>query len=316
MTKRIVLLVLAACLVPDLALAATAEERCRFTKLRAAGREARARFLCEARATPSGADPSCQAAAAERRDEAFRRAELRGGCATTGDSKDAGTTVAAMVDLFQDTFRPAAPDAGAGRCRRLGLMASARAADRLASVYASAGLAPNEARLVTQLERTRAATVPAFARARKLGGCAFDQPASQSYASFEVYVGRIRDLVCPTCGVLCPCWTTAELDAEFPPGAFSALGGTVCNLISLDYVEAIGSADVCAERHAGGFNRRGFAVAYGRLCLIATGDLDSDDDGTCNGFARVEDVDPIELDVCAKAMFSSRIYRQECRVPN
>lgn len=314
MMKRVSLLVFAACLLSDVALAVTAEERCRFTKLRAAGREARARFLCEARATSVGADPSCLAAAVTRRDEAFRRAEQRGGCATVGDSKSAGTTVTAVVNVLKDSFRPAG--AGPSRCQQLGLMASARAADRLAAIYASAGVAPDEARLVAQLERTRAETMPAFARARKLGSCAFDEPAAQSYGSLELYVGQIRDLLCPTCGILCPCWTTAELDALFPPRGFSALGGTLCNLISLDYYEAIGSADGCSTLHQGGFRRRGFALAFGDRCLVATNDLDPDDDGTCNGFARIEDVNPIELDVCAKAMFSSQIYRQECRVPN
>ena len=42
-----------------------------------------------------------------------------------------------------------------------------------------------------------------------------------------------------------PCWTDAQLDDFFAPGAFNSMGGTACALFSLGYLEAINSARGC-----------------------------------------------------------------------
>lgn len=75
-----------------------AESACASSKIRAAGKKARAKFKCEAKAvqTSTNVDAECLAKAETKYDDAFAKAEWKGGCLFDGDS--------AMVEDSVDGF--------------------------------------------------------------------------------------------------------------------------------------------------------------------------------------------------------------------
>ena len=310
------LLALAGCLVADGASAITPEQWCQVAKLGALGTEFEARLVCEARGLSSGPAPDCLAIATTRRDDAFRRAEQRGGCGTVGDSKQAGDLVAFEVQNVMTEQRPYGP--GRSQCTQRRLLVAARAGRRLAAIFAYAEVVKDEARLLAQLARARSYSEAAYERAGAFGDCQYAYPARQAYNNLEGEIGRLRDHACPSCGLRCPCWTTAELDDRFPPGAFAEMGGISCKLESLGYITGVTSRDACEAVHAGGFSRSGFVVwVGGQLCIGSFGDLDPDGDGYCDGFPVLHtNLTPDELQVCIDDMLATRIAQEECRVPN
>jgi hypothetical protein len=78
----------------------TPAQRCASAKLKAASKKAAAKLKCNDKAIVTGApvDPPCLGKAEDKFEAAFAKAELRGGCATTGDAG----AVEAIVDAFVD----------------------------------------------------------------------------------------------------------------------------------------------------------------------------------------------------------------------
>jgi hypothetical protein len=313
-------ILLLAWLMPTHASAVSAEQRCETTKLRAAGAELQQRLICEALGLATGADPACIARAAKRRDDTFRRADTNGGCATIGDSDDVGALVAFRVELVREGLLTRGPAASA--CTKRELLVSSWSAAKLSTIYANAGRVRHEALLVAARAHIRAAAEAAYRVALSKGDCLNPEPPDQIHSGLEATIASLRDATCPMCGVFCPCWTTAQLDDWFPPGAFKAMGGTGCGLISLGYIEAINSKQFCrVPRPPYGatpdlsFFRAGFVLFFGEQCWVAR-DIDHDADGLCNGFPAMFDVTPAQLSVCFDDMKASRIYRAECHVPS
>jgi len=117
--------------------------------------------------------------------------------------------------------------------------------------------------------------------------------------------------------LFCPCWTVAQLNEWFPPGAFDSMNGTACRLESLGYIASVHAKDSCSTggRVNFSYQRSGFTVAFEQFCLTMVGDIDSDDDDRCDRAAIVLDTTPAEAEVCIAGIFRTDIYRAECRVP-
>jgi hypothetical protein len=325
MQRILALTVVAACLAAEVATAAPLdpERACSVAKLQATVEEVRALLQCEVRDPQTGASPACSAAATERRDDEIRRIEARGGCATVGDSAELGRQAAAVVQGFLlPSFKPY--DAIGVRCARRLIALSGRAALALVRIYATDARVPDEARLQSRLDRARAAFAAEHARLVAAGDCRNPISADQLHANIVNGVATLRDATCPACGVVCPCWTTAQLDAWFPPGSFAGMGGTVCgdgsagpdivNVSSDDWCEVppMGSSPL----NGATFPRAGFAVLDHRLCVLMVGDLDPDDDGTCGGFGGLKSVTDAEASACIASALRTRIYSEECRLPD
>jgi hypothetical protein len=308
---------LLACLISTPAIAVSTQQLCATAKLRAAGAELGARLFCETRGLVAGTDPACIARASRRRDEAFRRAESRGGCANIGDSEDVGFYVVLRV-LDAEGATAGAP--AASRCAQLELLTASRSALQLSALYAHAGRVRDAPFVVAAVERAAVSATAAYQRAQSNGDCPHSLPADEINEIVVGAVGSVRDRICPTCGAVCPCWTVARLDASFPPRSFASMGGTSCALIALDDMEAITSGKSCIVYADGGrymdlFPRAGFGLFFGNYCSLADRDLDPDADGICSGAPQSHELTPGELSVCFDDMKASLIYRAECHVP-
>lgn len=78
----------------------TPAQRCASAKLKAGSKKAAAKIKCHDKAILTGGavDPACLGRAEEKFTAAFAKAELKGGCATTGDA----SAVEALIDGFVD----------------------------------------------------------------------------------------------------------------------------------------------------------------------------------------------------------------------
>ena len=86
--------------------AATRAERCAVAKLKAANKKAVAKLRCHEKAILQGkrVGSTCLLAADDRFLVAFAKAELKGGCATTGDQAALEDRVDKFVDGLLDTL--------------------------------------------------------------------------------------------------------------------------------------------------------------------------------------------------------------------
>jgi hypothetical protein len=305
--------------LPAVASSVGAEPRCDGAKLRAMGAESKARLLCEARTIAVGADAACLEAAAARRERSFRRAEARGDCTRPGDSEAAGRAVESFVLNVLLEQRPRTAES---RCTQRRLLVAGRAAEQISALYAHAGARPDEERLLRQLAATRGKLEAAYDRAGRFEDCLYPYPTRQALNNFIGGTDRLRDQSCPRCGLLCPCWTTAELNHLFPPGAFDAMGGAVCRLEQLGYLAGVTvtAVDRCRYRPTSWpqfleTTRAGFGIR-GEWCLLPRADLDPDNDGWCNGEPRMSLITPALAERCLASALATDIYRSECRVPN
>ena len=100
----VVLSLLAA--VPAAEGAATRAEKCAVSKLKAANKKAAARLRCHEKALVQGkrVASACLLAADDRFLVAFAKAELKGGCATTGDQAELEERVDGFVVGLLDTL--------------------------------------------------------------------------------------------------------------------------------------------------------------------------------------------------------------------
>jgi len=86
--------------------AATRAERCAVAKLKAANKKVATKLRCHEKALLAGkrVSSACLLAADDRFLVAFAKAELKGGCATTGDQSEIENRVDALVEGLLDTL--------------------------------------------------------------------------------------------------------------------------------------------------------------------------------------------------------------------
>jgi hypothetical protein len=112
----------------------------------------------------------------------------------------------------------------------------------------------------------------------------------------------------------CPCWTSASIDATFPPGYFdqAGRGGVVCN--AGGSVSSMGAADFCTLPQPGGPNfelsRAGAGVVPGNCTLFT--ELDANDDGWCDLPPTLQSLTPAQEAACVTALQASQGYQAEC----
>lgn len=126
------------------------------------------------------------------------------------------------------------------------------------------------------------------------------------------------EVFCTPPPAACPCWSSASLDAAFPPGFFDqeGRGGLFCSLqIELIDIEGFGANDSCTLFGPAGQDallpRGGAAVVPPSTCLLFP-DLDPDDDGICSGPPLVEPTTAEESDACIAELRASQIYQTNC----
>jgi hypothetical protein len=173
-------------------------QRCQATKLVAAGSEARNLLLCARRHLAAGTDPACIAAAAQRRNRAFSRAEARGGCDTTGDSPDVGAETSALLDDALAALRPGGP--APSRCTQAQLAALGRAIAKIALAYSRDRCLSEFAPYPAAVSEALADAESAFARASVKGDCLATTSAQQAEAILIEAVRRLRGKLCPAYG--------------------------------------------------------------------------------------------------------------------
>jgi hypothetical protein len=290
----------------------TPEQRCARAKLLAAAGEARDRFACVRRDLSSGSYPGCFAAAARRRAAAFARAEARGGCATTGDSDAIGQEVdlRAAIGILQ--IVPVGPRTS--RCAALQLAAAGVATAGLVRVQALDPRLASPVRLASNLARVRERLAGDLERARGRGDCLTPAGDFQLVGIPELIATSLRDLLCPGCGVECPCWSPQSVDAAFPPGFFDAAGrgGAVCDV---DDVPSLVTTESCtypgpAELY---LPRAGAVLLRLGTCVPIFTDLAFEGGALCGGVPTIESLTPAETAACGAALEASATYRRECR---
>ena len=113
----------------------------------------------------------------------------------------------------------------------------------------------------------------------------------------------------------CPCWTTASLNATFPPGYFDAAGRGGVRCEDSANVSSVGSVDTCRLPQPGGpgfdLPRAGAAVVGGSYCSLIT-ELDPGDDGSCDLPPSIVGIDADEAAACKAALQASQQYLSEC----
>jgi hypothetical protein len=99
---------------PGSALAMTKALRCAFAKQRATVRYVDALLACDRSAltTQTPIDPACTLAATEHFDNAFQKAEMRGGCAITGDGPGIIQGVGRFVQQIEVQLQGSCSEAG------------------------------------------------------------------------------------------------------------------------------------------------------------------------------------------------------------
>ncbi len=287
------------------------EVRCAAAKLRATGGEARARLLCERRALTSSVLEPCGAAAIARRGAAYARADASGACASTHDSDILGAAlddllVSLRLELVPGGFQPS-------RCTAAKLLGTGRAIGEMVAAHARDVRAPDPSRLAADLVAARVRLAAAFARAVRAGDCLSDASATEIGTLLVQAAATFRNLLAGSC----PCWTTAQLDAAFPPGFFDAAGrgGATCSVPAPDAIVNVSASDTCTLFGPAGmtfvFPRGGAAIVNATTCFF-TGDLDPSDSGTCGGAPSVTTVTAAEAAVCAARLRTSEPYRSSC----
>lgn len=174
------------------------EARCRATKIRAAGAEARAALACEQRALVSGSAGSCTELVATRRARVFARADATGGCAATGDSADLGGAVSTLRGELLSMLRPNGP--AASRCTSLQLAAAAAAVGTLAQAHARDLRTPDVVRLAADVAVVAQKLDGVFARAATRGDCLSSATSAAVGALLEGAVAGFRALLFERCG--------------------------------------------------------------------------------------------------------------------
>jgi hypothetical protein len=117
----------------------------------------------------------------------------------------------------------------------------------------------------------------------------------------------------------CPCFSTAMIDAFFPPGHFdqNGRGGAVCSDDSDAVV--ISSADTCIWEGPplGGaeFTRSAAGVVLSQGCFVPFApDIDPDDDGNCNTLiGYLQATTPVQEAACIDQLKASQVWQAECQ---
>lgn len=262
--------------------------------------------MCEQRANAI----ACADTAADRRDRVFRHAESRGGCATANDSAVVGQHVEELVD---DVVAALATPRGTGsRCAARELFAAARAIVRYARAEATDKRSPNLTRRARAIGSLRAHLATAFAAAATTGDC---PSATTSEELFGVLFDAFTGLVPKLFPEPCPCFTSERIDATFGGGYLNreGRGGAACLMDGPNV--AIGTSDGCDYRPPIGAIvvsfPRAAAFASDSMCFF-TNDLDSNDNGTCEGIPQLNPITPAQGVGCAAAIKGSSLYRREC----
>ena len=118
----------------------------------------------------------------------------------------------------------------------------------------------------------------------------------------------------PPPGGDCPCWTSASLDAGFPPGYFdqNGRGGVVCN--SPGTTTSLGSVDTCILNGPLGQQytfARGGAAVLANICVLVP-DLDPANTGLCNGPPTVVSLTAEQGAACVAALQASQAFQSSC----
>lgn len=116
---------------------------------------------------------------------------------------------------------------------------------------------------------------------------------------------------------VCPCWTTASLDARFATDYFdqNGRGGATCDPAG---TVGIAANDTCfVERPIGsgeGFNltRAGFAALLPGACVVYD-DLDSENDGVCDGPPTITPTTNEQNAACVATLRASAVYQASCQ---
>jgi len=296
--------------------------RCQVAKLLAAGMAARARFLCEARSLETGATESCLSRADAVLLEAFQRAELAGGCVTSGDGPDVRKQLFFLAQNVLEALRPSGP--AASRCTERQLEAAACTVQKVVRAEARNHRSPDPARLAADEAAAARSLDAAFTRAFTAGDCLSSVISGDVFTLLEHEAEVLVGLLFPVCGddvqapgeacdgraslncpagcaadctcqpIRCPCYTSASIDAAFPSGYFDAngRGGAVCNDTST--VVAINTVDSCflpgPLLEGMTLSRAGAgAIIGGAPFCVLFSELDPDHDGLCNGPPMVID---------------------------
>ncbi len=322
--------------------APTPEQRCVATKLRAAGREARVHLICAKSRNPS----ACLARAAERRDKTFFAVETRNGCLTTGDSAEIGAEVETLVAFLLEMLRPGG--FARAKCTNGQLTATALAITRLAQAYARDARKPDPARLLSELAAAEAKFNAAFARAVARGDCLSQAMAPDVYTVILQGILRLHGKLSPSCGdnvrasteacdgfdtgmcsagclpdctcapaATCTCWTTASLDAEFPPSFFdeAGRGGVSCETGPTDW--SVLTQDRCIWQNPFSgeafLARAGVEVRRSGECYVYR-DSDPQNTGSCSSGAIVFPIYlwPAQVTACIDALVASQVYQASC----
>ncbi len=116
-------------------------------------------------------------------------------------------------------------------------------------------------------------------------------------------------------GITCNCWSTAQIDASFPPGFFDAegRGGAVC--APPESIDGLIAADSCqfGPPPPNGFLfPRGGAILAETSCVLFSDD-DLDNDGQCSSvYPTVTSVTPGQRALCRELLQASAAYQAEC----
>jgi len=283
--------------------------RCQVAKLDAAGMAARMRMFCEAASVASGATPDCLAKVDETLRLAFARADQGGACTIPGDASDVQTDLVNYGNNVVSSLRGGAGPAPS-RCTQSELRAAARNIGELARANAQNLRSPDATRLASDVASAASRLDAAFARARKSRDCLSETNQSEWVSSLlQTEASRLVPG--------CPCWTSAGIDAAFPPGYFDGdgRGGAVCS----DDATGVGlsTTDTClfSAGMGGGLTLhlpRGSVGVSGTTCGNNLSDLDPDDDGQCNDVSLAVSIAAAQVKACVVEIKSSQAWQTEC----
>ncbi len=284
-------------------------QRCQIAKLSAAGAELRMRLLCDLGRGGALGETPCSRAAAARRTAAFARAERGAQCPVLGDEVRIGTAVTSSRSAILIVPVPA-DDPAAKRCAARQLTLAAREVWDRVRADVTHERTGDDARLLSALARQQARFDAAYARLARSHDCAAQPivPASYFLGAIVDSVNRLRRDACPSCGAVCPCWSTEELDTGLSPATLRALGGAVCD----EGVTGVVSRDRCTAPEGWPEQPRTGVSLAGGLCVWWVGDADPDGDGTCNASPLVASLDDFEQAACLASLEAAHVRQVSC----
>jgi len=174
--------------------------QCASSKLKAAGKDADGNLKCYAKALKrnESVDGECLSKSRSKHDDAFAKAESKGGCETTGDADD----VALLTDDFVADVIAAIPtgaDDDSRKCASAKERAAGKEAKALATCAAK-GAADNSSPDPACVTKARDNYDLGFAKAEAKGGCALTGDADAVELLVDAYLDQIRGALVPICG--------------------------------------------------------------------------------------------------------------------